>query len=243
MQHLQKWWLAYGHLILLGLVTFLNPSMNALFEAHPAWYTAAALWTFVLHFAKSPIAGGSASSQAGYGRAGSMTLSALCALAALFIVGCNAYQTAQKAHDIVAAVVAVAQADLPSLTQTGVFSASESAAVTGYLNLAVNLNGQYATCLSNANNSTLNKKSKFLGCLDAFAAGLSDPKELASLRIMNPKAQQQVQLWVTAASVGVSSVIAALGGQAPAAPQVTQLPPAAGAQVAFDARVRAAARL
>lgn len=140
--------------------------------------------------------------------------------------GCNAYQTAEKAHDIVAAVVAVAQADLPSLTQTGIFSASESAAVTGYLNLATNLNGQYATCLSNANNSTLNKKSKFLGCLNTFAAGLSDPKELASLRIMNPKAQQQVQLWITAASVGVSSVIAALGGQAPASPQVAQELPA-----------------
>lgn len=149
---------------------------------------------------------------------------ALAAVVAVCFVfaGCNAYQKAEKAHDIVAAVVAVAKADLPSLTQTGVFSASESAAVTGYLNLATNLNGQYATCLSNANNSTLNKKSKFLGCLNTFAAGLSDPKELASLRIMNPKAQQQMQLWITAASIGVSSVIAALGGQAVPSPTVSE---------------------
>lgn len=142
----------------------------------------------------------------------------------LMLGACNAYQTAQRAHDVVAAVIAVAQADLPSLQATGVFSASEGQAVTGYLTLATNLDGQYATCLSNANNTMLNKKSKFLGCLSTFAAGLADPKELASLRIMNPKAQQQVQLWITAASVGVSSVIAALGGQAAPSPQVAENP-------------------
>jgi hypothetical protein len=141
----------------------------------------------------------------------------------VLIAGCNAYQTAQKAHDIVAAVMAVAQADLPSLQQTGVFSASEDAAVANYLNLTVTLNGQYQTCITSANSATLNKKGKFLTCLDTFAQGLSDPKELAALRIMRPKAQQQVQLWITAASVGVSSVIAALGGSPVASPQVSQL--------------------
>jgi hypothetical protein len=159
------------------------------------------------------------------------------------IAGCNAYQTAQKAHDIVAAVVAVAQADLPSLTQTGVFSASEDAAVAGYLNLTVTLNGQYQTCISSANSATLNKKSKFLTCLNTFAQGLSDPKELAALRVMSPKAQQQVQLWITAASVGVSSVIAALGGSPVASPQVSELRTASGAQLAFNRRVSLAAGL
>lgn len=171
---------------------------------------------------------------------------ALTAVAAVCFcfVGCNAYQTAQKAHDIVAAVVAVAQADLPSLTQTGVFSASESAGVTGYLNLAVNLNGQYETCIANANNTTLGKKGKFLACLQTFAVGLSDPKELAQLRVMNPKAQQQVQLWITAASVGVSSVVAALGGQAEPAPQVAQITATSEwrlASEAFQHRARAVA--
>lgn len=164
------------------------------------------------------------------------------ALAAMVAVcfgfaGCNAYQTAQKAHDIVAAVVSVAQADLPSLTATGVFSASESTAVTGYLNLATNLNGQYQTCIANAQNTTFNKKAKFLACLQVFAQGLSDPKELAQLRVMSPKAQQQVQLWITAASIGVSSVIAALGGQAEAVPQIAIERPSRGAQSAFNARV------
>ncbi|HEX5424806.1 MAG TPA: hypothetical protein VFW94_14760 [Candidatus Acidoferrales bacterium] len=139
------------------------------------------------------------------------------------IAGCNAFQKAQKAHDIVGAVVAVAQADLPSLQATGVFNASEAAAVTNYLNLTVTLNGQYQTCITSANSATLNKKGKFVTCLDTFAQGLSDPRELAQLRVMRPGAQQQVQLWITAASVGVSSVIAALGGSPVVSPQVSKV--------------------
>ena len=149
---------------------------------------------------------------------------AVAVMVCLGLAGCNAYQTAQKAHDIVAAAVAVAQADLPSLQGAGVFSVSEAQTVTAYLTLATNLNNQYETCLTNANNTTLNKKSKFLGCLTTFSADLSDPKELASLRVMNPKAQQQVQLWITTVSVGISSVIAALGGQAEPSPQVVAGP-------------------
>lgn len=149
---------------------------------------------------------------------------ALAAVVAVCMVigGCNAYQTAQKAHDIVAAVIAVAQADLPSLTQTGVFSASEQAAVTNYLNLAVNLNGQYQTCINTAETAAFSKKGKFLACLQTFAQGLSDPKELAQLRVMSPKAEQEAQLWITAASTAISSVVAALGGQTAPAPQVSK---------------------
>lgn len=167
------------------------------------------------------------------------------ALAAVVLVcfsvaGCNAYSTAQKAHEIVAAVVAVAQADLPSLQATGVFSSTEAAAVTGYLNLATNLNGQYQTCINNANNTMLGKTGKFVACLQTFGAGLADPKELAGLRVMNPKAQQQVQLWITAASIGVSSVVAALGGQAQPAPQVAEAQPDGMELQAFAARLHGA---
>lgn len=161
----------------------------------------------------------------------------------VLIAGCNAFQTAEKAHDIVGAVVAVAQADLPSLQATGVFNATEAAAVTNYLNLTVTLNGQYQTCITSANSATLGKKGKLVTCLDTFAQGLSDPKELAQLRVMRPGAQQQVQLWITAASIGVSSVVAALGGQAVPAPTVSQERPAVGAQVAFNGRVEAVAGL
>lgn len=151
------------------------------------------------------------------------TLSVAMLIFCVALTGCNAYATAQRAHDIVGAVVAIAQADLPSLESTGVFSASEAQAVSGYLTLATNLNGQYETCVNNAQNTMLKTSGKFLACLSTFAGGLNDQKELAALRVMSPKAQEQMQLWITAASVGVSSVIAALGGQAPAAPQVAQV--------------------
>jgi len=160
--------------------------------------------------------------------------------------GCNAYSTAQKAHDIVAAVVAVAQADLPSLTQTGVFSASESATVTNYLNLAINLNAQYQICINAAETATFSKKGKFLACLQTFAQGLSDPKELAQLRVMSPKAQQEAQLWIAAANTAISSVVAALGGQAAPAPQVSKAVTSGEWRVAseqFNRRVAAATGL
>lgn len=160
---------------------------------------------------------------------------------AIGLTGCNAYQTAQRAHDIVGAVVAVAQADLPSLKATGVFNTSEGQAVSGYLTVATNLNGQYETCITNAQNTTSAKliggSSKFLACLSTFAGGLSDPKELAALRVMSPKAQQQAQLWVTAASIGISSVIAALGGQAAPEPQVIAVPIQGPQLEAFARRV------
>lgn len=167
------------------------------------------------------------------------------ALAAVVLVcfsvaGCNAYSTAQKAHDIVGAVVAVAQADLPSLQATGVFTSTEAATVGGYLTLTTNLNGQYETCITNANAAMLGKTGKFLGCLNTFATGLADPKELAGLRVMNPKAQQQVQLWITAASIGVSSVVAALGGQSQSAPQVAEAQPDGMELRAFAARLQGA---
>lgn len=165
----------------------------------------------------------------------------------LGFAGCNAYQTAQKAHDIVAAVVSVAQADLPSLQAAGVFSASDATAVGNYLSLTTTLDSQYQTCINTANSATLNTKSKFVACLDTFATGLANPQELAQLRLMSPKAQQEVQLWITAASVGVSSVVAALGGQPVAAPQVSMSNTAdiklAAAQRTFNRRVEAVAGL
>jgi hypothetical protein len=141
------------------------------------------------------------------------------------LTGCNSFEAAQKAHDIVAAVVAVAQADLPSLEATGVFSAAEGTSVQNYLGAVASLNDQYQSCINKVSSATLQTKSKFLACANTFAAGLADPKELAALRILNPKAQQQVQLWVTAVSIGVNSVVSAFGGQSAPPPAVTATQP------------------
>lgn len=254
MNHLKKWWLVHSAWI-LGLVVALWQPFSQYVANNPKFSLLVALGAVVIaKIAPSPIAASSSNvskgpaglgEQSGVARLGVMRLLALCVLvfAALCTAACNAYQTAERAHDVVAAVIAVGQADLPSLQATGIFSTSEQATVSNYLTLAANLNGQYATCLSNANNTTLNKKTKFLSCLSTFAAGLANPRELALLRVMSPKAQQQVQLWVTAASVGVSSVIAALGGQAAAPPQVASVQPAETELKAFEGRIAVAAGL
>jgi hypothetical protein len=225
--HLKEWWMVHSAWV-LGLVVALWQPFSQYVANNPKLTLFVALGAVVIaKISQSPLTSSSQvvqnpAAQKGFANQAVMRMLAVCVLilAAVGLSACNAYQTAQRAQSVVAAVIAVAQADLPSLQATGVFSTSEAPAVTNYLNLATNLNGQYATCLSNANNTMLNKTSKFLACLSTFAAGLADPKELATLRVMNPKAQQQVQLWITAASVGVSSVIAALGGQAAPAPQV-----------------------
>jgi hypothetical protein len=245
MEHLTKWWMVHSAWI-LGLVVALWGPFSQYVANSPKFSLFVALGAVVIaKITASPLSEApaaqnqAASKQAGFARLAVARVVLFTALIFTMVatVACNAYQTAERAHDVVAAVIAVAQADLPSLQATGVFSASEGQAVTNYLTLATNLNGQYGTCLTNANNTTINKKSKFLGCLTTFAAGLSDPKELALLRVMSPKAQQQVQLWVTAASVGISSVIAALGGQAAPAPQVAEVQPDKQSLESFAERI------
>lgn len=244
MEHLKKWWTLHSVWI-LGLVVALWTPFSQYVANNPKFSLFMALGAVVIaKISASPLAATVSASQShaaqkGFARLAVMRVlgTLLVTFAVLTMAACNAYETAARAHDVVAAVIAVAQADLPSLQATGVFSAAEDQAVTSYLTLATNLNGQYATCLANANNMTINKKSKFLGCLNTFAAGLADPKELAVLRVMSPNAQQQVQLWVTAASVGVSSVITALGGQAEAPPQVAQMPTLKSDLEAFRGRL------
>lgn len=134
-------------------------------------------------------------------------------LLAVSLSGCSNYTKAQKAYNVVEAIISVVEADLPSLQAAGVFSPAEATVVGGYANLAGHLADQYESCITNAQNTMIATSGKFLDCLNVFSAGLADPKELASLRVLNPKAQKQVQLWVTAVQVGINATIAVLGGQ------------------------------
>lgn len=162
------------------------------------------------------------------------------AVAVLFVsfalAGCSGFQKAQAVYNVINSIVAVAEADLPSLQATGVFSASDGAVADGYLQIVRNLNGQYGSCITNAQNTMLKTNGKFLACLNIFSAGLADPKELAALRVMNAKAQKQTQLWITAFQLGVNSVIAVFGGQQEPAPVVAASPTTAELHE-FEARV------
>lgn len=153
-----------------------------------------------------------------------LSVIAVTVLCVVGLAGCSAYQKAQTAYNIIESIVSVAEADLPSLQATGLFSASEGAVVGEYLQLVGNLNDQYRSCITNAQNTMLKNSGKFVACLNVFSVGLADPKELAALRVLSPKAQKQVQLYVTAVQIGVNAAVAALGGQQAQAPVVTAAP-------------------
>lgn len=142
----------------------------------------------------------------------------------LLLSGCSGFQKAQAAYNVVAGIVGVAQADMPALQAAGVVSPAEAAAISGYLQLAFNLNEQYQSCIVNAQNTTLKTAGKFVDCLAVFSAGLSDPAELAGLRVMNPKAQMKAQLYVVAIQTGINAAVAALGGQQTQAPVISPMP-------------------
>jgi hypothetical protein len=144
---------------------------------------------------------------------GIMQKGILICLVALMMSGCSNYKTAETAYHVMESLLAIATAEIPQLQASGIYSDSDTALANRYLTAVGNLNDQYEACLSNAQNTTLNKKSKFLDCLSVFTAGLTDPAELAALRVMSPKAQQKFSLYVVAFQVGLNAAIQALGGQ------------------------------
>lgn len=158
-------------------------------------------------------------------------------LVAFSMAACSAYQKAETAYKVIAIIVSLAQADLPAFQATGVISVAESQAVSSYLGAVANLNGQYSTCIDNAENATLSTKAKFLACANIFTSGLLNAKELEGLRILNPKAQHQVQLWVSAVQLGLNSTVIALGGAVEPAPVVGSAPTTAELH-SFEKRVR-----
>lgn len=140
------------------------------------------------------------------------------------LAGCSAYQTAQGAHTIVGNAITLAQDELPGLTAAGIFSAQESSVASGWLTGAVGLNNQFESCITNANQTTLKTAGKFVACLNIFAAGLNDPKELAQLKVLNPKAQAKVQIWTSFIAGAINVAITDLGGMTNATPQISATP-------------------
>jgi hypothetical protein len=138
--------------------------------------------------------------------------------------GCTAYNDATNSVQVIGGIISLAQADLPELIAAGAFSATEGATVQQWLAGLSTLDTQAANCVQSAHVAG-NKKAAFLACFTIFANGLVTPAELALFRVMNPKAQQKIQLWVTAATLAFNAIIAILGGSALTAPTVAQNAP------------------
>jgi hypothetical protein len=140
------------------------------------------------------------------------------------LMGCNPYSTANDTALVIGQIVSLAQADLPSLAATGVFSSSEQTTASNYLAALQAADSQASTCVASAHTAG-NKKGAFLTCFNTFAAALQSPAELALLRVLNPKAQAKVQLWVTAVTLALNGALDALGAQQATTPQIAAAGP------------------
>jgi len=150
---------------------------------------------------------------------------------------CNGYATAEKVNHVVAVIITLAEGDIPAFQAAGAINAQEVKVIENYLSTVSTLNSQYGSCVDNANNAKLKTNGKFLACLNIFLQGATDPQELAQFRILNPKAQQRVQLWVAAIQLGINTAIAALGGTTQQPVQIAPVSTPSAELEAFKIRV------
>lgn len=144
---------------------------------------------------------------------------------AVSIGGCDGFKASVGVHNTVAGGIVLAQDELPGLQAVGIVSAQEDSVIVSYLNGLVGLNAQFASCYTNANQTSLKTNAKFLSCLNIFAAGVADPKELAVFRVLNPKAQAKVQLWVGFITGSINVAITQLGGMTEPTPAIAPSAP------------------
>jgi hypothetical protein len=135
----------------------------------------------------------------------------------LLVSGCNSLQTAQNFENVITGILNIAKAEVPALPP------ADGAILNQWTSLLTTLNGQLETCITAAGTSA--KKATFLACFNAFAVGATSPTELAQLRLLSPGSQQKVELWLTAAILGVNAALEAFGGAQQTPPVITsQIP-------------------
>jgi hypothetical protein len=143
-------------------------------------------------------------------------------LALMFVLsGCTSDQqikVANTVYTVVEAVVTTAQQDLPALVAAGIFTPAEQPIVNGYLTILGSLNDQYQACLATAQT----KLSKVLVCAQGFTTALNSSAVLSELRVLNPKAQSKVQLYIAAVQIALNVALVALGTPAAQPPVLTQ---------------------
>lgn len=134
----------------------------------------------------------------------------------LGLSGCNAQQTATDFSNVISGILNIAQAEEPALPP------ADGAILTQWTNLGITLEAQLNGCIGGL--SSMSKKSSFATCFNSFALGLTNPTELAQLRILSSTSQSKVELWVTAIVLGVNGALQAFGGGAIVPPTITTPP-------------------
>jgi hypothetical protein len=127
---------------------------------------------------------------------------ALLALSTLGLGGCKDQPAVAAALGVVQNVITLAQADLPALQVGGVLTAGDVTAATNWLSAASTIVGQGQTCVAGI--GTSGSTSALANCVTTIGTGLLSPTEMAQLRIISPKAQHQITVYVTAVVLGVN---------------------------------------
>jgi hypothetical protein len=138
------------------------------------------------------------------------------------VAGCNATADAQHFESVLNGIIQIAQAEVPALPP------ADGAILKQWTDLGVTLDAQLRGCIAG---NTGGKTATFLACFNSFAAGIASPAELAQLRILSPASQSKVQLYVTAAILGVNAALVAFKGTAAPVPQVGSAPAPSNAEL------------
>lgn len=148
---------------------------------------------------------------------------------AAFLAGCTPLEKAQGFANAISAILAVAQAEAPSVPP------ADQAGYNGFVTLGFSLESQLQACIVSAN-SGMTKGGKFLACFNGFAAGLASPAEQAQLRLLSVGTGKKVQLYLVGIVAGVNVAVREFGGNKIQAPVVGPAPTTAEFR-AFEARV------
>lgn len=126
------------------------------------------------------------------------------AVLAFGLGGCKQQPAVLSALNVVQQVISLAQADLPALQVAGTLSQADVTAFGNWLAAANMIVSQGQTCVMGvgAGGAT----SALANCVNIIGTGLLSPTEQAQLRIISPKAQRNVTIYVTAVVLGVNAV-------------------------------------
>lgn len=149
-----------------------------------------------------------------------LSVIAVAILLTVSLTGCTGLEKAQTAANVISAVLAVAQAELPAVPP------ADQAAYSGFVTLGQSLDSQLQACIVAAN-ASVSKSGKFLACFNGFAAGLASPAEQAQLRLLNDKTRAKVQLYLVGVIAGVNVAVQSFGGTKLQAPVIGPAPAAA----------------
>jgi hypothetical protein len=131
----------------------------------------------------------------------------------LLLTGCkDPYGASEKAAADIGTGIATGMKTVDNLRVSGVISLQEETSVLGYMKFANDANGAFGICAQAAHVAG-NKAGSFTACAQVFATTLNNPTELALIHVNNPQAQAEITNIANGITVGVSAILAALGGQ------------------------------